>query len=204
MEQHARWTETVRDIFLSPLQCCLTDESPDEAENHPLTEDSMTGMPVSLATEVIESTRLLSQPQYQSYGPSQAEIEQKESQLYKPFTAEAPDIVAAPRPVSVFPFQLFEEFDRWDGRHDGDADAADDQDNQTDPFEYDNAPEYRDILGHRVTTAPASDLKALPIELGEVDLPRDLTTLRPMLELGLRSLRTDGIDIVENPSKIEC
>ncbi|RPB19434.1 hypothetical protein L211DRAFT_871307 [Terfezia boudieri ATCC MYA-4762] len=206
MEQHASWTETVRDIFLSPLQCCLTSGSPDEAENHSLTEGSMTVMPIPLTTEITETTQLLDQPYYQCYGPSQPGLEQEKNQSYKPFTTDAPNIVAAPRPVSAFSFQLFEEFDKWDGKEGVDTDATDDQDNQTDPFEYDNAPEYRDILGHKVTTAPAPDLKALPtIELEEVGLTRDLIKLRRMLELGLRPRRTDDIEMVENtPPKIQC
>jgi len=158
-------------------------------------------MPVPLTAEITETTRLLDQPQYQCYGQSQPGLDQERNQSYKPFTTDAPNMIAAPKPASTFPFQLFEEFDKWDGRDGGDTDTTDDQDNQTDPFEYDNAPEYRDILGHKVTTAPISELKALPIELEEGDLARDLITLR---RLGLRPLKTDGIEMVENTPKIEC
>ena len=211
MEQHACWTETVRDIFLSPLQCCLTIESPDEAEDRPLTEGSMAGMPVPLTAEITEATRLLGQPHYQCYGPNQPGLEQEGNHSYKPLTVDSLNIItAAPRPVSVVSvvsvFPLFEESDKefWDERDGGDTDATDDQDNQTDPFEYDNAPEYRDILGHRVTAASASDLNTLPVKLEEVDLTRDLTMLRRVLELRQKSLRREVIEFVENSPKVEC
>ena len=188
MEQHAAWTELVLDIILWPLRCCLMNEASNDGRNLLITR-SLIGLqrPVPRTTD---TTPLLNSPKGQYHGLGQKGFEGDQTQSYHCFPADEDTMV-----VAQVPIEYFEASRQWE---DDATDSTDDQGTETDPFEYDNSPEYQNILGHRVTAVFTTNSNTLSTSAGDEGLTQDLLTIRRMFEEGLKRLQRDTEELAES------
>lgn len=187
MEQKVSWTEASQDIFLSPFKHCPSNESPTVDTNKLGTKDSMIKTQKYQPTSATEATLTLDWKGLQllhDHPETRQPYRQKGRWFNEGTTPNEPYVsfiteATVTAPPTVFP--LFANFETSE-KCPSDAEETDDQAEHSDPFEYDNAPEYRAVLGScSKDTTPK--LSTTPSHADE-DSDGDLVLPRKMARLG--------------------
>lgn len=179
MEKRASLTETSRNILPSSLKHCPSNELL-IVTNQPSTEDSMVKTPNYQPTVPHEATLTLDCQSLQLLQPETRQPYSKKGEwLNKGATPNEPCMsfiteATVTAPPTVFP--LFANFETGEN-YLSDTEEIDDQAEHSDPFEYDNAPKYRAVLGtcSRDIAAPKSSIISGHVDEGS---DRDTTIAR--------------------------